>query len=127
MTGVIGDYVRDNPYCEACARTEKSWPVDTVEVHHILGGPDRKDRVENIITLCREHHRRCTYHDPAYGREARGWNHRMLAIKLVKGDLDGKYLESLGEEWALWTYREAAALVESDAYLHGLRAGWYER
>ena len=123
----VSKYRSEFDYCEACAKLEGSYPVrTTLEVHHIIGGIDRTDEVWNIITICREHHIRATYHNLQYGVGAKGWNKRFVALKILKGEMTEDGFNIFG-----FHIPEIDKLVDemkdSKFYRYGKQLGWYEK
>ena len=92
------EYMLLHPFCAVC-----HWPAQRpgrwMELHHIVGGPGRKDMEENWITLCARCHR--AVHDklPEYGEIPKGAI--LTAKQEVDGHVDLKKLAGLVRKQAL--------------------------
>lgn len=117
------NYRQKFPYCEACARLERSYPVERIEIHHIEGRISNDHW--NLIAVCREHHRRGTHHDQEYGTGSVEWNHRFLAIKALKKELTDEAIEILGTKRMEKILEKVEELILSKPYKDGLAWGWY--
>lgn len=86
------DYMMLHPFCAVC-----HWPSDRrgrwMELHHIVGGPARKDVVENWISLCARCHHAVHNKLPEYGSIPRG--SILTAKEEVDGEVDVVKLASL--------------------------------
>lgn len=98
------DYMEIRGYrCAVCF-----WPANRsgrwMELHHIVGGPGRKDCVENWIPLCSRCHHAVHNKLPEYGELPKG------AILRAKDELDGVDVEKL----ASLLHRKALSYEECD-------------
>jgi hypothetical protein len=84
-------YKRQNPHCEVCILDGDLH--DATDLHHIIPGTGRTDEPFNIIHLCQRHHTEATEH--INGRAAQLFNIMLLAIKLLKYEVDEKKLMEL--------------------------------
>jgi hypothetical protein len=82
------DYVMLHRRCAIC-----HWPMErrgrTLEVHHIVGGPGRKDIVENWCLTCRRCHTAIHQKLPEYGTIPKG------AVLTAKYEEDGYFDPSI--------------------------------
>jgi hypothetical protein len=89
---IIQTYKRQFNYCEYCALD--GYDITTgLELHHIIGGVGRNDKLWNIIHLCRPCHELATTHKN--GVVAVSYNLSFFALKYLKGEISDKTLDEI--------------------------------
>jgi len=93
-----GEYQILHPFCAIC-----HWPARRagrlMELHHIVGGPGRKDCIENWLNLCSRCHHAVHNKLPDYGEIPKGAC--LVAKAEVDGEVDLQKLASLKRRKAL--------------------------